>query len=96
MEALELGPTYYCAMRTFNPGFTERLFLLIQFLSHQKICVYPYFDFPFRGPFDRSVWLSQLGSEIYRHRLPLAETPYYCPACNDCFCDHAMDGLDVV
>ena len=50
MEALDLGPTYYCVMRTFNPGFSERLFLLIQFLPHQKIYVYPYFGSPFRGP----------------------------------------------
>ena len=96
MEALGLGPTYYCVMRTFNPGFSERLLLLIQFLPHQKIYVYPYFGSPFRGPFDRSVRLSQLGSEIYHRRLPPTETPHHCPACNDCFCDHAMDGLAIV
>ena len=96
MEALDLGPTFYSVMRIFNPGFSERLFLLIQFLPHQKIYVYPYFGSPFRGPFDRSVWLSQLGSEIYRRRLPLAKMPHYCLVCNDCFCDHAMDGLAVV
>ena len=22
--------------------------------------------------------------------------PLYCPACHDCFCDHAMDGLEEV
>ena len=96
MEALDLGPSYYCVMRTINPGFTERLFLLLQFLPHQKMYVYPYFGLPFRGPFDRSVRLSQMGFEIYRRRLPLGEMPNYCPACNDCFCDHAMDGLAVV
>ena len=96
MEALDLGPAYYCVMRTFNLGFSDRLFLLLVFLPHQKIYVYPCYGGPFRGPFDRSVRLSQLSSDIYRRRLPDNETPYHCPACHDCFCDHAMDGLEEV
>ena len=79
MEALDLGPTYYCVMRTLNPGFLECLFLLLQFLPHQKICLYPDFGLPHRGPFDRSVRLSQLGSEINHRRLPLVESPNFLP-----------------
>lgn len=96
IEALDLGPAYYCVMRTLNPRFSDRLLLLLVFLPHQKIYVYPYYGGPFRGPFDRSVRLSQLGSDVYRRRLPLDELPPHCPACHDCFCDHAMDGLEEV
>ena len=96
MEGLGLGPAHYCVMRTFVPAFSDRLFLLLQFLPHHKIYVFPYFGGPFRGLFDISVRTSMIGSEIYRRRLPEGEFPQYCPACHDCFCDHAMDGLIVV
>lgn len=96
MEALGIGPTYYCVQRTFNQGFSERLYLLLQFLPHHKIYVFPYYGHPFGGPFDNSVRNSVIGSEIYLRRLPEEELPYYCPACHDCFCDHAMDELEEV
>ena len=96
MEALDLGPNYYCVMRTFNQGFTNRLFLLLVFLPHQKVYVYPYIGEPFRGPFDRIVPLRRLSADINRCYLPLNEVPCHCPACHDCFCDHAMDGLEEV
>ena len=93
MEGLGLGPAHYCVMRTFTPLFSERLFLLLQFFPHQKICVYPYSELPFRGPFDDSVQSSIIGSEIYRRRLPEGELPNYCSVCHNRFCDHAMDGV---
>ena len=93
IEALDLGPAYYCVMRTFNLNFSDRLSLLLVFLPHQKIYVYPYYGGPIRGPFDRSVRLSLLSTDILLRRLPLNEIPRHCPACHDCFCDHAMDGL---
>ena len=96
MEALDLGPKYYCVPRNFSPVFSNRLFLLLMFLPHQKIYVYPYYGPPFGGIFDRIVRLSQIGAGIYCHCNPREEMPLYCPACHDCFCDHAMDGLEEV
>ena len=96
MEALDLGPDYYYVMRTFNQGFTDRLFLLLVFLPHRKFYVYPYYGAPFWGPFDRSVCLRQLSADIYLRRVPLNELSRHCHACHDCFCDHAMDGLEIV
>ena len=57
MEALDLGPDYYYVMRTFNQGLADCFFLLLVFLPHQKVYVYPYYGAPFRHPFDRSVRL---------------------------------------
>ena len=94
MEALDLGPTYYCVLRNFSTMFSSCLFMLLMFLPHQKIYVYPYYKPPFRGPFDRIVRLSQLGSDIFCRRILDEELPFYCPAYHDCFCDHAMDGLE--
>ena len=96
MEALDLGPTYYCVLRNFTPLFSNCLFLLLAFLPHQKIYVYPYIGPPFGGPFARTVRLSQVGEEIYCRRIPMNEMPFYCPACHECFCDHAMDELGKV
>ena len=96
MEALDLGPDYYCVLRNLSPIFSNHLFLLLIFLPHQKIYVHPYYGPPFKGPFDRTVRLSQIGARIYRRRIPMEEMPLYCPSCHDCFCDHAMDGLEEV
>ena len=93
MEALDLGPHYYCVPRNFSLVFSNRLFLLLMFLPHQ-IYVYPYYGPPFGGPFDKTVRLSQIGAGIYCRCIPMEEMPLYCPACHDCFCDHAMDGLE--
>ena len=90
MEAL--GPEYYCVPRNFSPIFSNRLFLLLMFLPHQKIYVYPYY----KPPFDRTMRLRQIAARIYRRRIPMEEMPLYCLACPDCFCDHAMDGLEEV
>ena len=65
MEALDLGLEYYYVPRNFSPIFSNRLFLLLMFLPHQKTYVYPYIGPPFRGPFDRTVCLSQIGAGIY-------------------------------
>ena len=58
MEALELGLVYYFILRNFNTMFLSCLFMLLLFLPHQKIYVYPYYGPPFRGHFDRIVRLS--------------------------------------
>ena len=52
MEALDLGPNYYCVLRNLSPIFSNCLFLLLMFLPHQKIYVHPYYGPPFGGPFD--------------------------------------------
>ena len=53
MEALDLGLDYYCVRRNLSPIFSNRLFLLLMFLPHQKIYVHPYYGPPFGGPFDK-------------------------------------------
>ena len=53
-EALGLDPQYYCIMRSPHPEFVEWVFLLDQFLPHQKMYFYPNFGLPLRGPFDQS------------------------------------------
>ena len=93
VEALDLGPRFYCVMRTPNRDFTERLYLLSQFLPTEKICLYPNFMPPLRGIFDRSVHASGIGAAIYRRILPFEERPNMCPACDSCFCDHVMEEL---
>lgn len=98
LEALELGPAYYCVLRPFHPSsdsrFTNRLHLLLQFLPPHKIVLHPYYGSPLRGPFATSVHLQIIGSAIHNRRIPDEELPLYCPVCHDCFCDHAMDDLE--
>ena len=96
MEALDLGPTYYCVIRSFSPGFFERLFLLVQFLPHWKMYLHTVYGLPLGGPFNNSPMLIEIGCDIYQRCIPQAERPLYCPACNDYYCDHAMDGLNII
>ena len=93
MEAIGLGPSYYCVQGSFHPRFSSRLLLLLQYLPPHKVYIYPYFGLPLRGPFDNTVHLHLLGRQIYRLRLLDNEMPNYCPACNTRLCDHVMDGL---
>ena len=96
MQAFDLGPAYYCILRDFITMFSSCLFMLVMFLSHQKIYIYLYYGPPFRGCFDKTICLSQLDLDIYCRLLPKEELPLYCPTCHDCFCDHAMGGLEEV
>ena len=96
MESLDLVLAYYCILRNFNTMFSSYFFMLLMFLPHQKIYVYPYYGPPFRGPFARTMRLSQIDAGIYLRRILIEEMPLYCPACRDCFCDHVMDGLEEV
>ena len=92
-EALGLGPQFYCVMQMSNRGFFERLFLLLQFLPHQKIYLHPHFGLRLSGPFNRSLYASQVGVAISQRVIPMDERPNTCPICDTCFCDHAMDRL---
>ena len=100
LEALELGPTYYCVMRPFHPSnegrFTNRFLLLLQFLPPQKIVFHPFYGLPLIGPFVTSIHLQIIGSAIFNRRIPNEELPPFCPICHVCFCDHAMDGLEEI
>ena len=97
MEALDLDRDYYFVLRNLSLVFSNCLFLLLMFLPHQKIYVHPYYGPPFGGHFDgRIVRLRQIGARIYYRRIPMEEMPLFCPTCHDCFCDHAMDGLEEV
>ena len=48
MEALDLGPTYYCVMRTFNPHFSGRLFLPTPISSSSEDICLPLLWFTFQ------------------------------------------------
>ena len=93
LEALGLGSPFYCVQGSQHPRFSRRLLLLLRYLPHKKVYIYPYFGLPLRGPFDRTIHLHLIGLQIYRRRLPDGELPNYCPACNSHLCDHVMDGL---
>ena len=61
MKALDLGLDYYCVLiRNLSPIFSNFLFLFLMFLPYQKICVHSYYGPPFGGPFDKTVFLSQI------------------------------------
>ena len=92
-EALGLDPRIYCIIRTLYPAFSEWVFLLTQFLPHQKMYFYPFFGLPLRGPFDQSSRTREIGVAISQRIISNAERSNMCPACDSCFCDHAMEGL---
>lgn len=92
-EALRLGPQYYCVMRTNARGFSERVYLLAQFLPHQKICIYPDFGLPLRGLFSSTLHTTGIGNAITNRRIPLEQRPNVCFHCETCFCDHVMEDI---
>ena len=92
-EALGLGPQYYCIMWSGHPGFVERVFLLIQFLPHSKMCFYPHFGLRLRGPFDQSPCTREIREAMCQHIIPFTKMPLMCPACDSCFCDHVVGEL---
>lgn len=92
-EALGLGPRYYIVMRTQAPGFSDRVFLLIQFLPHQKVSIYPDFGLPLGGLFGRSPHAREIGTTISNRRIPVDQRPNVCFHCQTCFCDHMMEDM---
>ena len=92
-EALGLGPQYYCILHSVHLGFAKRVFLLIQFLPHQKMYFYPNFGLPLRGPFDQLPWTREISVAMSLCIIPFAERPLMYPACDYCFCDHVMGEL---
>ncbi len=96
MEALGLGPDYYCVERTTCRMLSSRVFLLTRFLPFEKICFDTWYGLPLMGPFDMSVRARQVGDAITQHRIPPNELPNFCPACHSQFCDHAMESLSEV
>ena len=89
-EALGLGPQYYCIMRSSHPGFAERVFLLIQFLPHSRMYLYPNFGLPLRGPYDQSPRTREISVVMSQRIIPFAKRPLMCPAYDSYFCDHVM------
>ena len=92
-EALGLGPQYYCIMQSTHPGFVEQVLLLIQFLPHSKMCFYPHFGLPLRGPFDQSPCTREIREAMCQRIIPFSELPLMCLACDSCFCDHVVGEL---
>ena len=54
-EMMGLGPMKYCIVHNAMPNFHERMLVLLNFLPHKKMCVYPQ-QFILDEPFDRSPW----------------------------------------
>ena len=77
-ESLGLGPQYYCIMRFFHRGFSERVFLLIQFLPHAKMCLYPHFGLPLRGPFEQNPHTREIRDAISQRIVPFEELALMC------------------
>ena len=92
-EALGLGPDYYCVVRYAMGAYADRLFLLTAVLPAEKVCFDTCFGLAPRGPFERFERARRVGAEISAWRIPLADMPYFCPACYSQFCDHTMEGL---
>ena len=80
-EALGLGPRLYCIMRTGTLGFSEGVYLLAQFLPHEKICLYPFWSTPLGGPFERSPKAHEIGVAISYRRIPMDKRPHNCFIC---------------
>ena len=40
-EMLGLGPQYYCIIYDETPDFERRVLLLLNYLPHSKLCIYP-------------------------------------------------------
>ena len=41
-ELMGLGPMKYCIVYNKMPKFSKKLLLLISYLPHKKMCLYPY------------------------------------------------------
>ena len=78
-EHMGIGPMKYCIVNNWMPEFESNLLLLINYLSHQKMCFFPP-RFPLAGPFLNSPW-RKIGEEICKRTLclrsPLVRTLYY-------------------
>ena len=65
----------------------------MQFLPHSKMCLYPHFGLPLRGPFDFSPHTREIRDAMSRRIVPFEDLPLMCPACDSCFCDHVVGEL---
>lgn len=78
-EMMNIGPMKYCVVTNVMPNFTSKLMLLLMYLPHKKICLYPPLYF-LDGPFLRSPW-NEIGESILARRInlknPLLRTIYY-------------------
>ena len=74
-EALGLGPQYYCILHSVHLEFAKRVFLLIQFLPHQKMYFYPNFGLPLRGPFDQSPCTREISVAMSQCVIPFEKGP---------------------
>ena len=90
-EALGLGPRYYYILRSELPEFSDRVYLLAQFLPHEKFVLHPAWGPPLGGPFSNSPQAIEMGAAISARRIPLEERPFFCFICHERFCDHMMD-----
>ena len=61
-ELMGLGPLKYCIVYNEMPEFSKKLLLLISYLPHKKMCLYPY-QTNFDSPFDRLPW-QEIGDVI--------------------------------
>ena len=64
-----MGPMKYCIVNNWMPDFESKLLLLVLFLPHKKMCLYPPKE-RLVGPFAHSPWL-EVGDEIRSHYMDL-------------------------
>ena len=67
LELMKIGPAKYCIIDSQVPNFESKLFLLINYLPHERMCFYPPKD-GLDEPFLRSPW-RELGKAIYKCTL---------------------------
>lgn len=95
-EAMGLGPRLYrlySVERSLILGFSERVFLLAQFLPHHKIYLSPRYGLPLRGPFSFLDHTREIGVAIANRFVSLEEGFPICLVCHSSLCDHVIDGL---
>lgn len=93
-EALGLGPRFYWIERALMHGFSERLFLLAQFIPYRKMYLAPHFGLSLTGPFNASIQTREVGFTISQQLIPMDERPPICPVCPFGLCDHVIDEID--
>ena len=65
-------------MRSAHPGFAKQVFLLIQFLPHNKMYFYPNFGLPLKGPFDESPRTKEISVAMSQHIITFEERLLMC------------------
>ena len=78
-EMMGQGPMKYCIVHNVMPNFHQRLLLLLNYLPHKKMCLYPQ-QFILEEPFDSSPWreiIDKINNWCFNMKHPIMKTIYY-------------------